>query len=147
MKKMIVTLAIALSTLSSFAGEVKVSSKVLDAFQTEFATASDITWSEGSNFYKASFIFNGQHVSAFYSTEGELMGTSRYISSLDLPIGLQASLKKGYSNYWIADLFEVSNSEGTSYYITLENADSKVVLKSANGDNNWKVYQKKITKA
>ena len=142
MKKIIVTLAIALSTLSSFAGEVKVSSKVLDAFQTEFATATDVNWTEGNNFYKASFVFNGQHVAAFYSTEGELLGTTRNISSLDLPINLQASLKKGYGSYWIADLFEVSNSEGTGYYITLENADSKVVLKSTNSDATWRVYQK-----
>jgi hypothetical protein len=58
---------------------------------------------------------------------------------------LQTGLKKDYSNYWISDLFEVSNSDGTGYYITLENADSKVVLKSTGGDN-WKTYQKK-TKA
>jgi hypothetical protein len=146
MKKIIVTLAIAISTLGAFAGEVKVSSRVLDAFQSEFKTATEVNWTEGSNFYKATFVFNGQHVSAFYNTDGELMGTTRYISSLDLPINLQASLKRGYSNYWIADLFEVSNSEGTSYYITMENADSKIVLKSASGDSSWKAY-KKITKA
>jgi hypothetical protein len=146
MKKILVTLAVTIITLSSFAGEVKVSSKVLDAFQTEFAAATDVTWSEGNNFYKAAFLFNGQHVSAFYNMEGELIGTTRYISSLDLPIGLQANLKKSYANYWISDLFEVSNSEGISYYITVENADNKIVLKSAIGDANWKVY-KKSTKA
>ena len=46
MKKIIVTLAIALSTLSSFAGEVKVSSKVLDAFKTEFASAKEVIWTD-----------------------------------------------------------------------------------------------------
>ncbi len=122
MKKIIVTLAIALSTLSSFAGEVKVSSKVLDAFNSSFASATEITWTSTSNYYKASFVFNEQHVFAFYSADGELMGLTRNISSLDLPLTLQTSLKKDYSNYWISDLFEVSNSEGTGYYITVENA-------------------------
>jgi hypothetical protein len=142
MKKIIVTLAVALSTLCSFAGEVNVNAKVLDAFNSNFATAKEVTWTASRNYYKAAFVFNDQHVFAFYYADGELMGLTRYISSLDLPISLQASLKKDYSNYWISDLFEVSNSEGTSYYITLENADAKVVLKSA-GSEDWKTYQKK----
>ena len=36
MKKMILTLAIAVSTLSAFAGDENVNQKVLDAFKTEF---------------------------------------------------------------------------------------------------------------
>ena len=143
MKKIIITLAVALSTIGSFAREVKVNSKVLDAFTTEFAAAKDVTWTEGNDFYKAAFVYNEQHLFAFYSTEGELMGLTRYISSLNLPVNLQAGLKKGYSNYWISDLFEVSNNEGTGYYITLENADATIVLKSTGG-NNWSVYKKTI---
>ena len=142
MKKIIVTLAVALSTLCSFAGEVNVNAKVLDAFNSNFATAKEVTWTASRNYYKVTFVFNDQHVFAFYNADGELMGLTRYISSLDLPISLQVSLKKDYSNYWISDLFEVSNSEGTSYYITIENADAKVVLKSA-GSEDWKTYQKK----
>ena len=142
MKKMILTLAVALSTLCSFAGEGTVSSRVLDKFNSDFATAKEVTWTAANHYYKASFLFNDQHVYAFYSTDGEMIGMTRYISSLDLPISLQAGLKKDYSNYWISDLFEVSNSEGTGYYITLENADSKIVLKSTGGES-WKTYQKK----
>ncbi|MBC7948378.1 MAG: hypothetical protein H7Y42_10895 [Chitinophagaceae bacterium] len=145
MKKIIITLAIALSTLSSFAREVEVSSRVLDAFKTEFAGAKEVSWTSGENYFKAAFVYNDQHVTAFFSTEGELLGMTRYISSIDLPISLQSSLKKGYNNYWISDLFELSNNDGTGYYITLENADAKIVLKSTSGSS-WTVYQK-TTKA
>jgi hypothetical protein len=147
MKKIIITLAVALSTLSSLAGEVKenVSKRVLDAFKTEFANAKEVSWTAGDNFYKAAFVYNNQHVFAFYSTGGELLGMTRYISSLDLPLNLQTGLRKDYKNFWISDLFEVSNSEGTGYYITLESADSKIVLQSTLGGN-WSVYQK-TTKA
>jgi hypothetical protein len=145
MKKIIMTLAVALSTLCSFAGEENVNAKVLNAFNSEFASATEIKWTAGKNYYKAAFVFNNQYVFAFYNTEGELLGLTRYISSLDLPLNLQTDLKKGYSNYWISDLFEVSNNEGTGYYITLENADTRIVLKSSGG-NDWSVYQK-ITKA
>ena len=145
MKKIILTLAVALSTVCSFAGEVNVSSRVLDAFKSEFASAKEVTWTAGSNYYKAAFVFNNQHVFAFYNMDGELMGMTRNITSLDLPINLQVDLKKGYSNYWISDLFEVSNGDGTSYYITLENAGTKIILKSTSSED-WSVYQK-ITKA
>jgi len=77
MKKIIVTLAVALSTMCSFAGEVKVSSKVLDAFKREFASAIDVNWTASRDFYKATFVFNNQQVCAFYSTEGEMMGLTR----------------------------------------------------------------------
>jgi hypothetical protein len=143
MKKMMITLAmiVTLGTMSAFAGEENVSPIVLDAFNNEFTSAKEVEWSAGSNYYKATFTFNGNHVFAFYNTEGELLGLTRYISSLDLPLPLQGDLKKNYSDYWITDLFEVANNDGTNYYITLENADSKVVLK-ASGNNTWKTYKK-----
>ncbi len=142
MKKMIMMLAITISTLTAFAGqEEKVSPKVLEAFQTEFTAAKEVSWTIADNYYKAEFTFNGQHVSAFYNAEGELLGLTRYITSLDLPMNLQASLKKTYSDYWISDLFEVTKSNSTGYYITLENADHVIVMK-ATTDDNWSVYKK-----
>lgn len=142
MKKMIMTLAIMIGVLgSAFATDDKVSAKALEAFQTEFAAAKDVTWSVGSNYYKAEFVFNNQHVHAFYSPEGELLGLTRYITLLDLPLNLQATLKKSYSDFWISDLFEVTKSDSTGYYITLENADAAIIMK-ATADDTWTVYKK-----
>ena len=140
MKKIIIILAVAISSLTAFASE-NVNSNVLTSFNKEFAGAKDVQWTTTSNYYKASFVFNDQFVSAFYQLDGELIATSRNISSLELPINLQTSLKKKYSQYWISDLFEISNNEGTSYYITLDNADSKLVLKSS-GNGKWDVFKK-----
>jgi len=141
MKKMIMTLAVALGTLVAYAGEENVNRKVLNAFKNEFSAAQQVEWTTGNNFYKAAFIFNNKHVFAFYNMDGELIGITRYMSSMDLPLNLQVSLKKNYTNYWISDLFEVAKKEGTTYYITLENADTKIVLKATDG-NNWEGYQK-----
>lgn len=140
MKKMIVSLAITVSTLSAFAGDVNVNQKVLDAFKTEFASAKEVEWTVGENYYKATFNYNGKYVFAFYSENGELIGLARYLSPVDLPLALQANLKKNYEGYWVSDLFEASKNDGTNYYITLENADSKTVLKSSG--NNWSVHNK-----
>ena len=134
------TLAIAVITTSAFAGEV-VNQKVLKAFNTEFSSASDVKWTAGDNYFEATFLYNDKYLFAYYSAEGELLGLSRNMSPVDLPMTLQKKLKEGYDSYWISSLFEVSKNDGTSYYITLENADTRLVLKS-NDSNGWSFYQK-----
>ena len=141
MKKMIITLAIAISTLSAFAGEENVNPKVLDAFKTQFKAVKQVEWTVGTDFYRATFVYNDKHVFAYYNTDGELLGLTRYISPLDLSLNLQINLKNNYANYWISDLFEVAKTDGTTYYITLENADTKIVLKATDG-NAWTFHQK-----
>jgi hypothetical protein len=141
MKKIIIMLAITISSLAVFAGEENVNKKVLNAFSREFAGAKDVKWTAHETFYKASFVFNGQYVYAFYQLDGEMMAMTRNISSLDMPMKLQTSLKNNYSGYWISDLFEISNNDGTNYYITMENAGSKIVLKSSSAGD-WSVFKK-----
>lgn len=141
MKKIILTIAIAVSSLFVFANETNVNSTVVNAFNSEFSSATEVKWTSGANFYKASFVFNQQHLTVFYSFEGKMLGVAKNISSLDLPMNLQASLKKEYSGRWITELFELSGEEGTGYYVTLEQADSKIILKSENGSQ-WSVYKK-----
>ena len=141
MKKIIITLAIAISSIAAFATEEPVSSAVLNAFNKEFAGVKDVQWTNTDKYVKASFIFNGQNVNAFYDEDAQLIALARNISSLQLPISLQTSLKNSYKGYWISDLFEMSNHDGISYYITIENADSKIVLTS-NGNNKWTSFKK-----
>lgn len=140
MKKMIMTLAIAIGSLTAFAGEDNVSQKVLDAFSNEFNSAAKVEWTTGDNYYRASFVYNNKQVFAYYNQDGDLLGLTRYISSMDLPLNLQTGLKKNYSEYWISDLFEVAKNGTTAYYITLENADARIVLKSTAGEA-WSVYK------
>ncbi len=141
MKKMILSLAIAFTTLSAFAGEDEnVSQKVLNAFKNEFINANQVEWTVADNYYKASFVYNEKYVFAYYNTDGELLGMTRYISTADLPIHLQMNLKKKYNNYWVGDLFEVAKNDATSYYLTIENADSQIVLKSTGGSD-WSVFK------
>ena len=141
MKKMMLTLAIVAGSLGAFAGEKDVNPNVLNAFKTEFNTAREVEWTVGSNYYRATFVYNEKHVFAYYNENGELLGLTRYLSALDLSISLQANLKKNYSTYWISDLFEVAKNDGTAYYLTLENADTKIVLKSSDSSN-WNMYNK-----
>ncbi len=145
MRKILLMLAITICTMSAFASDAEIDAKILQSFKTEFATAKEVSWSDAGSYYKAEFIFNGQHVNAYYSKEGELLGLTRYITSVDLPLSLQTSLKKTYADFWISDLFETTKEDSTTYYITLEDADTQIVLKASAGDS-WSVY-KKIKKA
>ena len=142
MKKIVLTLAIAISSLASFANENEnVTTEALNAFNHEFASASGVEWSESGHLFKASFLFNEQYVTAFYTAEGYLMGVTKNILSVDLPVKLQTKLKNNFSDFWITELSEVSNNRGTTYYITLENADVQVMLHSTD-NNTWMPVKK-----
>lgn len=142
MKHLFVTLTLALTliSLSSFANDENVAPAALKSFNSSFKNVADVKWSASDNYYKADFLMNGQYVSAYYNCDGDLLALGRNLSSTELPLVLQADLKKSYGDYWITDLFEVANNEGTSYYVTIENADTKLVLKSA--DTQWNTYKK-----
>lgn len=142
MKKVFITLAIAITSLVAFAAEENVvSANVLSAFNKEFTGAKEVSWVANADYYRATFIYNNQYISAFYDKSGSLMGLTRNISSQTLPLKLQTGLRNDYADYWISDLFEVSNNEGTQYYITVEKADIKLVLRSTD-NTNWDVYKK-----
>ncbi len=142
MKPLLIILTVVSSFFakSSLANTTDVTPVVLQSFKSAFNNASEVNWSATTNFYKASFLLNGQYVAAFYNANGEMVALTRNISSFQLPLVLQGDIKKQYPKYWISDLFEIANEEGTSYYITLENADTKLVLKS--GGNSWITFKK-----
>lgn len=143
MKRLFVTLAIALSFigLSSFSDSDNVTSKVLESFKSSFKNATEVSWVAMPDFYKANFTLDGEYVSAFYSFDGRMIALTRYISPAQLPLTLQNTLKKDYEQYWVSDLFEYADDGGTTYYVTLENKDAKIVLKSASSTS-WTQYQK-----
>ncbi len=82
----------------------------------------------------------GQILDAYFDTNGNLIAVTRNILSNELPIHLFAELNKEYSGFWITDLFEISEEDGTSYYITLQFIDRELVLKSEGGES-WEVYK------
>ncbi len=143
MKRLFLTLTVVFSlfTLSSFADEGTIAYRAKESFNNTFRNASEINWSTTSNLYKVNFNLNGQYIAAFYDAEGKMIAMTRNISSTQLPIALQTSLKSYQDKYWISDLFEVGDDSGTTYYITLENADTKLILKSAS-NSDWTNYQK-----
>lgn len=129
-----------LSNTKAQASEINVSAAVLHSFKTSFKDAAEVAWKQSGNFYKADFTMNGQYVSAYFDVNACLVAVTKNISSVQLPVTLQTGLKTAYSEHWISDLFELSDEHGTVYYVTVENGDAKITLKSSG--NNWTVFQK-----
>ena|SRR5215475_12020003 len=141
MKKIITLLALVLtvSTSFAFADPESVSSQALNTFSSDYAGATDATWTISKDFYQVAFTLDGQRMFAFYNKSGDFIAITHNISSVQLPTGLKKSLKKLMGSRWITDLFEVSHDGETSWYVTLETADQKIILKSNGG--NWRIYQ------
>jgi hypothetical protein len=142
MKKIITILAMTLIVSTSFASiePETVSNQALNTFNSEFVGATAATWTINKSFYQVTFTLDGQQMFAYYNKSGEFIAVSQNISSVELPNSLKKGLKKVMSNRWITDLFEITNNDQTSWYVTIESADEKVVLKSDNGGK-WKVFQ------
>jgi len=142
MKLLLFTLTALLSfgSIKTNAQDVNMSAAVTNAFQSSFVNASNAQWKDCGSYYKVDFVMNGQYVTAYYGENANLLGVTKNISPVQLPVTLQASLKQSYEDYWISELFEVSNESGTTYYVTVEDGDCKVTLKSLG--NSWTTYKK-----
>ena len=144
MKKIILSLAtVMMMGISAFAGgnDGIVSQQTREAFKKDFSTARDISWEQKENFIKATFSLNGQILYAYYNTNGDLQAVVRNIISDQLPLNLLTNLRKDYADFWITDLFEISADGQTLYYVTMENSDKKIVLKSEDLSS-WEIYSK-----
>ena len=126
-------------TVSAFSNE-PIPSSAIHSFQKTFSNAKDVKWSESSELFMANFFLNGQNVTAYYNNGGNLVALTKNILSTQLPLILEKSLKEKYADFWITDLIEVYKDEEVSYYVALENADTKLYLKSST--NSWTFSRK-----
>jgi hypothetical protein len=145
MNKIILSIATVLMMgLSAFAAktdETDVNQLAVKSFHKDFVNAKNIKWEQKTGYVKVEFTMNDQVLYAYYNNDGQMTAVVRNIVSDQLPISLLTTLKRDYSGFWIPDLFEIAADDQTTYYVTLENADKKIVLRS-NGIDSWEVYSK-----
>jgi hypothetical protein len=142
MKPILIAVALLASTFTkSFASDgPTVEPTVLKSFKTTFANATEVDWSTTQDLYKAVFSLNGQYVTAYFKEDGTMQALVRHINTTNLPIILQTALKNNYKGQWVSDVLEVTSDGSLHYYVTLENADTKTILKSS--VTTWSNYQK-----
>ena len=148
MKKIILSIATMLMmgvSVSAFAAskndEGTINQQAVRSFKKDFNGASNIVWEQRDSYTKATFLLHGQVLYAYYNINGDLQAVVRNITSDQLPINLLTTLKKVYGDYWISDLFEMASDDQTTYYVTVENGDRKIVLKS-DGSDSWSEYSR-----
>jgi hypothetical protein len=138
MKKIILSLTIALALFSTaFANHPGTfTERAAASFKKDFNQASDVSWTETENYVVATFRMERETMFAYYDFQGNLMGLVHHILTSSLPQNLRKDIKKRYGNYWVSELFQITNEDGVYYYIQLKNADETIVL-STEGSNGW----------
>lgn len=143
MKKILVSLMMALCISQiSFANE-NINDAIIRAFNANFSEAKEVSWEYGDNYAKATFTLNGRTQYAYYTRQGEFMGVAQYIRIDELPASLNELVKKNYPFYWISNLFELNSDDEKSYFITIENADQTLILKN-NGTFGWSLFKRTV---
>lgn len=144
MKKRIVILA-ALFILGFTASYAKandgpIPAPVASEFGIHFSNARNVKWEQIGSYYRVSFDELGTTLFAFYTEDADFMGIANYELSDKLPAALKSEIKNKYGDYWITDLFRYSIKDAPGYFIELENADRKIMLKS-DGYQKWYTYK------
>lgn len=138
----VLAMLLTIGVSSSFANPTDDSNGLIKAsFKKDFRKAELIGLESGKTFTRLTFRMNNMILFAFYTDNGDLLAVTRNIQSTQLPIQLLLELKRGYADYWISDLFELNTDGSNTYYVTVENADSKTTLRSADM-HNWEEYSK-----
>lgn len=149
MKKIILSITVSAALLFSaatYAADKNPGKTVEQAFNREFTQVKDVEWTTVNNeaVYKATFVFNNESLNAFFTPEGEFLGTTRQVSKSQLPIGVVTELDRQYPNARLATVFEYSKKDGLAYYITIVNSNGKGVTIKATGNGELTVYKKNV---
>jgi hypothetical protein len=127
---------------SSFATPNGGDDAVTSSFRKDFKKAELLSYETSKAYTKLTFKMNDMVMFAYYNTDGQLIAVIRNIKSNQLPIRLLLKVKQNYADFWVSDLFEMNADGSSCYYITLEDANTTVTLRSADASD-WEVYSRK----
>jgi hypothetical protein len=138
MKKFFLLALVAIATgTSAFAEPATISTKALKHVAASYKNAKDISWSTNEAFSKISFMLGEEKVETFYTTEGDLIGTTRSMAFDKLPKAAIETIttKYTYPQYQLKECIEFTSAYNeNNYYISLTAANDNLVLEiSKNG--------------
>ena len=133
MKKLLISALFSFAVYSfSFANttEKSFSFKGAESFAKMFANAKDVNVKTVGEYTEVKFSWNDEKIQAFYNTDGELVVTSRNIKLNQIPLPALKTISEKYTDYTTTEVIEFDHAEeGLSYYVGMENADKKIILK------------------
>ena len=125
MKKIVVALSLLLTVglTSAFANEPKVNASVLASFDKEFSFVKDAKWTVSNEFSKAVFILSDRRIEAYFSNDGEYLGSARDLIFNQLPMSVISSMNKRFGDVGVYEIVERSINGETLYYMTVDYAN------------------------
>lgn len=153
MKKIIIaTFAVVLFSASAKASgkshKLFVPSVIESSFDVNFPDGSNPTWSLDEQFMKATFIQNSVTENAYFSSDGDLIATTKAATFSDLPEKAQRHINEKYQDYKVQEtilfidndpetessIYSIPDTE-INYFVSLTNGKENVILNvNKNGD-------------
>ena len=147
MKKNHLSIILGLAFLLNFhaasaSSKLPVDAKILASFHKAFGQATEESWKKVNGFDVVNFRLEDKYLTAYFEQNGDLKAVTRNILADQLPLNLQAALQD-YKRYWITNLFEMASQGETQYYVTVENSEETITLKSIQSSE-WMRESKEI---
>lgn len=96
------------------------------AFQKQFSGAQNISWTKTNDgLHQVSFVWGGLRTVAFFNGDAEMVGSIRNVFFSHLPLTVLRSVETNFANPVVVEVTEITNQEGTSYNILLEEKNKK----------------------
>lgn len=141
MKKIVITLSLMLAAIAqSFAADPNVSASLKKEFESRFARAKEVSWSQAGGFSVASFTQYGKKLFAYFNSNNELVVVAEPITMQMLPEEAFASLVEDHADYTIVEVYKMKSDDGVRYHAVLENGKEKMIVES--GGETWMVAKR-----
>jgi hypothetical protein len=134
--------------------EVSYQSK--EAFYKDFGNIPVTKWVRGMYYDEATFMKDGQEMTAFYDYDSELVGTTTHKQFSDLPLSAQKYINKKYSDYSKGDVILFDDNEYNetdmflygsqfededNYFVPLKKNNQEIILQ-VNMSGNVSLFKK-----
>lgn len=132
MKKLLIAALIVVAAgTSAFAmdGTKKaVNSLTHASFKALFPGASNVSWDESADFFSAAFTMDDENYTAFFTREGDLIGTTQKVELSQLPAKAQRKIKKDYASFKVTEAIRFNQDDRSNYYVRVEDGNQKQIL-------------------
>jgi hypothetical protein len=132
MKNLFVTLSLVLTTgiAPLLANETHGDPRIEAIFLKQFSGAENVKWTKlEEGFEKVAFTLGDTRVEAYFTGEGELAGTVRNLFFSQLPLTVMQAVNNRFDGAIVLEVREITNVEGTSYRVVLEQKEKKYSVK------------------
>lgn len=114
------------------------------SFTADFGKATNIEWRRGTMYDEVTFTIRGKTRTAYYDSEGKMVGTTEISSFDNLPAKGQEAINTKYKDYTVSQvifyndnllnetemyLYNKSFEDEDNYFAELENSSEKIVVK------------------